>query len=187
MFFLIILNKFKLISVILWKPLLPEFGELCRKGNFTRAISLLHELVSWQISPLGGKGGGASQNVKICKRFNIRDRWDPQFIPSCVYSPSASCSTFFRNSMRLGEIQIQRRDLRCNFPKNIFQKFCDKFTASVRIGIHSQLAEKCADNQIFCDRWASPFIPVVFAALFANASQPKPHQADEITEKRFRR
>ena len=133
------------------------------------------------------RGGGASQNVKICKRFNIRDRWDPQFIPSCVYSPSASCSTFFRNSMRLGEIQIQRRDLRCNFPKNIFQKFCDKFTASVRIGIHSQLAEKCADNQIFCDRWASPFIPVVFAALFANASQPKPHQADEITEKRFRR
>ena len=57
----------------------------------------------------------------------------------------------------------------------------------MRIGINSQLAEKCADNQIFCDGWASPFIPVVFAALFANASQPKPHQADEITEKRFRR
>ena len=185
MFFLIILNKFKLIPVILWKHLLPEFGELYRKGNFTRAISYSHELVSWQISLLGG--GEASQNVKICKRFNIHDRWDPQFIPSCVYSPSASCLTFFRNSMRLAEIQIQRRDIRCNSPNKYLWDILRPILRECANWINSQLAEKCADNQIFCDRWASPFIPVVFAALFANASQPKPHQADEITEKRFRR
>ena len=130
MLYLIMLNKFKLVSVILWKHLLPEFGEFYRKGNFTRAISFLHRLVSWQISHL--EVGGASQNVKICKRFNIRDRWDPQFIPSCVYSPSASCSTFFRNSMRLGEIQIQHRDIRCNFPTK-YVSFRNSATNSPRV------------------------------------------------------